>query len=257
MNVWIASAPTRPGARTFAVASWAVVLWAVALMTAMLAVAAGSPVLAQAPPPAQPAPKAQPKAAPKAPPQQAAAPSDKPAGGPEVPPLTYSPWTKVCMKVQEGNAQQVCYTGKEGRLDTGMMVIGAVLIEPEGSPTKILRVTLPLGMLLPQGTRAIVDQGQPMTAPYLICAPNGCMADYEASNELIDKLKKGQSLVVQGMNNQGQAVSLPLPLPEFAKAHDGPPTDPKALEERQKKEQEAFQKKQQLQQQQQQQAPAK
>jgi invasion protein IalB len=220
-------------------------------MTAMLAATVGSPVLAQAPPPAQPAPKAQPKAQPKAAPQQppAGAANDKAAGGPEVPPLTYSPWTKVCLKGQETNAQQVCFTGKEGRIDNGMLVIGAVLIEPEGSPNKVLRVTLPLGMQLPPGTRAIVDQGQPMTAPYMICFPNGCMADYEASGELIGKLKKGQSLVVQGINGQGQAVSLPLPLPDFSKAYDGPPTDPKVVEDRQKKLQEEMLKKQQLQQQ--------
>jgi len=231
-------------------------LWAVPLMTGLLAIAVGSPVLAQAPPaPAQQAPKAQPKAQPKAPPQQAPAPAPAQSGGPEVPPLTYSPWTKVCLKGQEANAQQVCFTGKEGRIDTGMLVIGAVLIEPEGASTKTLRVTLPLGMSLPHGTRAIVDQGQPMTAPYMICFPNGCMADYEASGELIGKLKKGQSLVVQGINSQGQAVSLPLPLPDFAKAYDGPPTDPKVVEERQKKLQEEFNKKAQAQQQQQQAQP--
>jgi len=243
MNFWIASARIRPGARPCAA-----MLWAVPLMTAMLAVAAGLSVLAQAPP-AQPAPKAQPKAQPKAPPQQAPAPAPS-AGAPELPPLTYSPWTKVCLKGQEANAQQICFTGKEGRMDTGMLVIGAVLIEPEGTTTKTLRVTLPLGMQLPQGTRAIVDQGQPMTAPYMVCFPNGCMADYEASGELIGKLKKGQSLVVQGINSQGQPISLPLPLPDFAKAYDGPPTDPKVLQERQKKMEDEIIKKQQLQQQQ-------
>jgi invasion protein IalB len=249
MNIPIVSALTRPGAR-----SWAIALGAATLVTAMLAIAAGT-LLAQAPPPAQPAPaqpapKALPKAAPapKAPAQQAPAPAPT-AGGPEVPPITYTPWTKVCLKGQETNAQQVCFTGKEGRINTGMLVIGAVLIEPEGGAGKLLRITLPLGMQLPQGTRAIVDQGQPMTAPYMICFPNGCMADYEASGELIGKLKKGQSLVVQGINSQGQAVSLPLPLPDFAKAYDGPPTDPKIVEERQRKLQEDFQRTQQLQQQ--------
>jgi invasion protein IalB len=246
MNVRIASGASRPVARAFAVAGWAVA------MTAMLAAAASVPVLAQAPPPAQP--KAAPKAQPKAP-APAPAPAAPAAGGPEVPPLTYSPWTKVCLKGQEANAQQVCFTGKEGRIENGMLVIGAVLIEPEGSPNKLLRITLPLGMQLPQGTRAIVDQGQPMTAPYMICFPNGCMADYEASGELITKLKKGQSLVVQGINGQGQAISLPLPLPDFAKAYDGPPTDPKIVEERQKKLQEEIVKKQQLLQQQQPPAP--
>jgi invasion protein IalB len=247
MKLWIASASSRPGARG----------WAAALTIAMLAMA-GSPGRAQTPPPAQPGAKALPKAAPKAPAQPAPAPAAaaaQPAGGPEIPPLTYSPWTKVCMKGPESGNQQVCFTGKEGRIDSGMMVIGAVLIEPEGSPSKILRITLPLGMQLPQGTRAVVDQGQPMTAPYMICFPNGCMADYEASGELIGKLKKGQSLVVQGVNSQGQYISLPLPLPDFAKAYDGPPTDPKELEARQKKEQDAIIAKQQQQQLQQQAAP--
>ncbi len=49
-------------------------------------------------------------------------------------------------------------------------------------------------MQLVHGTRMIVDQSQPMNAPYVICFTNGCMADYEASAELIGKLKKGQNL---------------------------------------------------------------
>ena len=132
MKVWIASAPDRSGARAFRSAS----LTSAGLMILMLAIAAGSPARAQASAPAQPAPKAQPKAAPKAAPQQPA-PAAAQGGNPDIPPLTYSPWTKVCLKGQETNAQQVCFTGKEGRIDTGMLVIGAVLIEPEGSAAKI------------------------------------------------------------------------------------------------------------------------
>ncbi len=114
-----------------------------------------------------------------------------------------------------------------------MPVVAAVLIEPEGEPRKILRVTLPLGMSLQPGTRVIIDQGQPMTGPYVICFNNGCMADYEASNDLISSLKRGQGLVVQGINGAGQPISLVLPLTDFAKAYDGPPTDPKEFEKQQ------------------------
>ena len=95
--------------------------------------------------------------------------------------LIYSPWTKFCLKGQEANAKQVCFTGKDARIESGMPVVAAVLIEPEGEPKKILRVTLPLGMQLVHGTRVIIDQNQPMTAPYVICFTNGCMADYEAT----------------------------------------------------------------------------
>ena len=88
----------------------------------------------------------------------------------------------------------------------------------------------------------IVDNGQPMTGPYVICFNNGCMADYEASGELIGKLKKGQGLVIQGINGAGQAISLVVPLTDFAKAYDGPPTDPKKFEEQQKQLQDELQK---------------
>jgi invasion protein IalB len=121
-------------------------------------------------------------------------------------------------------------------------VVAAVLIEPDGEPKKILRVTLPLGMSIQPGTRVIVDQGQPMTGPYVICFQNGCMADYEASGELVGKLKRGQGLVVQGINGSGQPISLVLPLNDFAKAYDGPPTDPQVFEAQQKKLQDELQK---------------
>ena len=158
----------------------------------------------------------------------------------QAPQLIFSPWTKFCLKGQEANAKQVCFTGKDGRVESGQPVVAAVLIEPDGEPRKILRVTLPLGMSIQPGTRVIVDQGQPMTGPYVICFNNGCMADYEASDELI-AMKKGQGLVVQGINGAGQPISLALPLNDFAKAYDGPPTDPKVFEAQQKKLQDELQ----------------
>jgi len=56
-------------------------------------------------------------------------------------------------------------------------------------------------------------------------------------------MKKGHMLTVQAINMQGTAISLPLPLVDFAKAYDGPATDPKVFEEQQRKLQEELQKK--------------
>jgi invasion protein IalB len=78
-------------------------------------------------------------------------------------------------------------------------------------------------MSLQPGTRVIVDNGRPMTGPYVLCFNNGCMADYEASGELIGKLKKGQRLVIQGIDGAGHPISLVVPLQDFAKAYDGAP----------------------------------
>jgi invasion protein IalB len=224
-------APARPVACAFVLA----------LATTMLVAPS---VLAQTPAPKAPAAQPKAKAPPAAPPQSKgapAAPAEQQAA-PAEPQLIFSPWTKFCLKGQEAGAKQVCFTGKDGRVESGMPVVAAVLIEPEGETKKILRVTLPLGMSIQPGTRVIVDTGQPMTGPYVICFQNGCMADYEASGELVGKLKKGQGLVVQGINGSGQPISLVLPLNDFGKAYDGPPTDPQVFEAQQKKLQDELQK---------------
>jgi invasion protein IalB len=225
MFKWNVFAPARPAAYAFAFA----------LIGALAVVATGSNSVAEE---KKAAPKAPPKKeAPKAPPKQ----DPKQQAQPDAPQLIFSPWTKFCLKGNEAQAKQVCFTGKDGRVESGQPVVAAVLIEPDGEPRKILRVTLPLGMSLQPGTRVIIDQGQPMTGPYVICFNNGCMADYEASDALIGSMKKGQGLVVQGINGAGQPISLVLPLNDFAKAYDGPPTDPKVFEDQQKKLQEELQ----------------
>src|SRR6266480_4870336 len=239
MNFCILAASARPRRRVFAL------LAAAALTPVLLAADAQAQAQAPAPAPAAPAPapkaKAAPKAAPKAPPaapapsaQQAppAAAGAPAAGAPaagapaagapaaggqpqdQQVQLIYAPWTKFCLKGQDANAKQVCFTGKDGRIESGQPVIAAVIIEPEGEPKKILRVTLPLGMQLVHGTRVIVDNNPPQQSPYVICFANGCMSDYEVTPELLANMKKGQNLVVQAINSNGAPLTLPLPLAE-------------------------------------------
>jgi len=219
--------------------------FASAVAAAAVVTLAGAPAFAQ-----QPAqnPKTAPKAAPKAPAKNppAAAQQQQPAQQAQPPQeqvqLIYSPWTKFCLKGQDASAKQVCFTGKDGRIESGQPVVAAVIIEPEGEPKKVLRVTLPLGMQLVHGTRVIIDSNQPQQSPYVICFANGCMSDYEATADVLANMKKGQNLVIQAINANGQPLTLPLPLGDFAKAYDGPPTDPKVFEEQQKKLQDELQK---------------
>jgi len=157
--------------------------------------------------------------------------------------LVYAPWSKFCLTGKEAGAKEVCFTGKDGRIASGQPVIAAVIIEPQGEPKKILRITLPLGVQLVHGTRAIVDGNKPAQAPYVICFANGCMSDYEATPEWIANLKSGKNLFIQAINGNGKPMNLPLPIgAEFAKAYEGPPTDPKMFEASQLKLQEELQK---------------
>jgi invasion protein IalB len=190
---------------------------------------------------------AQQPAAPAAQKSPPAAPGPTQGAAPEMPQLIYSPWAKFCGKGNDPGAKEVCFTGKDARTEAGQPVVAAALIEPEGEPKKLFRVTLPSPLHLQYGARIVIDKEPPISGSFFTCFANGCMADYEATPELVGKLKKGQMLQIQAINLAAAAITFPLPLADvsgnsFQKANEGPPTDPKVFEEQQKKLREDLQK---------------
>jgi len=170
-----------------------------------------------------------------------------PGAAPEIPRLIYSPWTKFCMKGKDPSAKELCFIGKDARTEAQQPAGAAVLIEPGGEAKRILRVTVPGPVQMQQGARIVIDTELPITGTFVTCLANGCLADYEATPDLIEKLKKGRMLTLQAVKLDGKVTSFPLPLADrsgnsFQKAHEGPPADPKAFEAQQKKLQEELQK---------------
>src|SRR6185437_3545284 len=110
MNFRILAASVGPRARLIALLA----------ATALAVPFAVSDAQAQAPAPGAPK-KAAPKAAPKAP----AAPAARAPAQPQDQQvqLIYAPWTKFCLKGQDANAKQVCFTGKDGRIESGQPVV--------------------------------------------------------------------------------------------------------------------------------------
>jgi invasion protein IalB len=176
--------------------------------------------------------------APQAGQAQQGAPAETVQNGQQHLQLIASPWTRYCAmgataKSSEIRTKEVCFTASDSHLISGEKIVIALLIEPEGTDTKLLRVTLPLGVALIPGARVVIDEKEAMTAPYVVClAKNGCMADYKADADLIAKLKTGRTLAIQAFD-KGQPIGFTLPLTGFAKAYDGPPSDPTGLDEQQ------------------------
>ncbi|WP_414470889.1 invasion associated locus B family protein [Microvirga sp. M2] len=202
------------------------------------ALLASAPVSAQAPKPAaQPAKPAAP----------APAQAQQQAGGPTVVQVKAEPsqpeWTKVCGKDQNTNTE-ICYTTRDFVSDQGQPVLALAVYDVKGpQPQKVVRFVMPLGLLLQPGLRFAVDQGQATPGRYVMCLPNGCFAEAQVKDDFIASLKKGANLNVSVQNQVGREITFAVPAAGFGKAFDGPPIDPKVLEEQQKKLQEELQKK--------------
>jgi invasion protein IalB len=160
----------------------------------------------------------------------------------EVPQLVYSPWAKFCGKGNDPAAKEVCFTGTDARTEACQPIFSVALIEPQGAPKKLFRVMLPTSAFRSDTVVRLLINDEPAirSISSFFCRPNGCFADFEATPELVDNLKKGRMLQIQVTNVAAAALTFPLPLVDtignsFAGANEGPPTDPRVLAEREKK----------------------
>ncbi|HKY86057.1 MAG TPA: invasion associated locus B family protein [Pseudorhodoplanes sp.] len=142
--------------------------------------------------------------------------------------LIYSPWTKMCMPDQTG--KQICFIGRDARLECGLSIVSAVLIESDGTTPK-LRLAVPPTVSEDSNIRMAIDQGEFTAGPYTHSYKNGRMADYEIDANLVDQLKRGQMLTVEVVDSNTRPVTLKLPLAGFAQAYDAPSQTPKVYEE--------------------------
>jgi invasion protein IalB len=140
---------------------------------------------------------------------------------------TYSPWKKFCGNGQALKGGEGCLTFKDGRDAAGQPVVAATLMEPAGDPGKVFRFTLPAPLLLRHGADLRIDGQPPVRSAFFTCFGTGCMADVEATPELVTKLKSGHMLQIEAVNLAGNTVTFPLPLDDasgnsFQKANEEP-----------------------------------
>jgi invasion protein IalB len=184
------------------------------------------------------------KAAPAAPPpQQAAAGAQKPV----------DIWYKLCIDVptpdpvkpgeqpkqqkpEEMKKTNVCLTQVDVRDNATAILIGKLAVRQiAGQPKPQLLAMLPLGSMLPPGALVKIDDKEPIKLAYTTCDQAGCYAEAAIEPVLIDQMKSGKQIAYLGIDVTGRALSIPLPLDGFAKAHDGAPVPVDKYNEDQRK----------------------
>jgi invasion protein IalB len=137
--------------------------------------------------------------------------------------IKYGDWRKVCFK--PGGAPMVCRTSINGTWDTGQIALRADLIEREGESAVRLQLFLPVGLYLPAGVKASVDQGPAYRIPYVWCLTNTCIAADVADGKLIRDMESGDRLVVEVVDSNVLAVTTALPLAQFAAVRKNAPAE--------------------------------
>ena len=106
------------------------------------------------------------------------------------------------------------------KLETGALLAAAVLFVWSDGEGRILKIQVPPGVQIESGVRVGLDGSQATYANYHHCYEGGCFADAEWSPALIAAMKKAKNLSIQVVNSTGEAVTISIPLREFAQAYD-------------------------------------
>jgi invasion protein IalB len=167
-----------------------------------------SPSLAQAPKKAA-APAPAPSATPSATPAPGAE-SQPPAPG----------WVARCGSVSRDAPLECAIEESAVLTKTGQLIVLVNIRVTSDTRQPIALVQLPLGLNLPAGAKLQVDEGKVVDLQIQTCEQRGCYANLPVPADLLAAMRTGKQLKVSFQNLAKEAISIPLPLADFAASYD-------------------------------------
>jgi invasion protein IalB len=105
----------------------------------------------------------------------------------------------------------------EDRPNVGLTVL---VLKIADLKNRLLRVVAPLGVVLPSGLGLKIDNNDVGRAGFIKCLPNGCMAEINMDDNLVAKLRTGQSATFIIFQSPEEGIGFPVSLKGFGDGYD-------------------------------------
>jgi invasion protein IalB len=105
----------------------------------------------------------------------------------------------------------------EDRANVGLTVI---VLKTADQKSRLMRVVAPMGVLLPSGLGLKIDQADVGRAGFVRCLPNGCVAEVVMDEELVKKLRTGQTATFIIFQTPEEGIGFPMSLKGFGEGYD-------------------------------------
>ncbi|GLK74167.1 invasion associated locus B family protein [Ancylobacter dichloromethanicus] len=101
----------------------------------------------------------------------------------------------------------------------------AIVLKMRDTGKSLLRVLAPLGVLLPSGLGLIIDDAPIGSVGFVRCVPNGCVAEVEMDDKLMERLRNGKKaiFVIRETPEPDEGIGIPLNLNGFGPGYDALP----------------------------------
>ena len=135
----------------------------------------------------------------------------------KVPDKTAQKEAEQCILMQSLVDDQSVVEGQKVEINLVVVVLKASDPKTPNVRKPILRVIAPLGVLLPRGLGLKIDQAVIGATGFVRCLANGCVAEVELDDALIEKLKAGKEALFVIFLPPDEGRGLPLNLDGFEK----------------------------------------
>jgi invasion protein IalB len=105
----------------------------------------------------------------------------------------------------------------EDRPNVGLTVI---VLKTADQKARLMRVVAPLGILLPSGLGLKIDNTDVGRAGFVKCLPNGCIAEITMDDNLVNKLRNGQTSTFIIFQSPEEGIGFPMSLKGFGEGYD-------------------------------------
>ena len=105
----------------------------------------------------------------------------------------------------------------EDRPNVGLTVL---VLKIADLKSRLMRVVAPLGVILPSGLGLKIDNTDVGRAGFVKCLPNGCLAEITMDDNLINKLRTGQTATFIIFQSPEEGIGFPMSLKGFGEGFD-------------------------------------
>ncbi len=95
-----------------------------------------------------------------------------------------------------------------------------IVLRTADQKTKLMRVVAPLGVLLTSGLGLKIDQTDVGRTAFVRCLPSGCIAEVVMDDNLIAKMRTGQTATFIVFQTPEEGIGFPLNLKGFGEGFD-------------------------------------
>ena len=187
--------------------------WPARYIAASFAIILAGPVLAQQP---RPAPSVRP-----APPAAAHPPASSDA--PQRTTATYGDWVLQCVENGSPPAEPICDMAQVTQLQGKNLPFSRVAVArpQKGQPVKLI-VQVPVNASFSTQVHIQTSDADPgIIAPFTNCNPNGCFAEFDLKEDILNKLREASGTgKISFADAGGHDVTVPLSFNGFAQAFD-------------------------------------